>query len=159
MNPSNPINPPRGRRSDRKHTPKVNMAGLYQRAVRDAFSKLNPRIAVRNPVMFIVWVGTIITALVTIDPNMFGAVAGDLGQERLLNGLITIILFFTVLFANFAEAVAEGRGKAQADSLRARRLNSRSLFDSFASRQSSQRDCGGDGSCGRGSGIGDGFGG
>jgi potassium-transporting ATPase ATP-binding subunit len=117
----NPTNTPRGRRSDRKHTPKVNMVGLYQRAVRDAFSKLNPRVAVRNPVMFIVWVGTIITALVTIDPNMFGAVTGDLGEQRLLNGLITIILFFTVLFANFAEAVAEGRGKAQADSLRATR--------------------------------------
>jgi K+-transporting ATPase ATPase B chain len=112
---------PTKRRSDRKHTPKVNMAGLYQRAIRDAFVKLDPRIAVRNPVMFLVWIGTIITALMTINPNLFGTIQADVGQQRLLNGLITLILFLTVLFANFAEAVAEGRGKAQADSLRATR--------------------------------------
>jgi len=97
------------------------MGGLYQRAVRDAFRKLNPKIAVRNPVMFMVWVGTIVTLLVTIDPNLFGTVKGDPNQERVLNGLITLILFFTVVFANFAEAIAEGRGKAQADSLRTKR--------------------------------------
>jgi K+-transporting ATPase ATPase B chain len=97
------------------------MVGLYNRAIQDAFRKLDPRIAVRNPVMFLVWVGTIVTALVTLDPNLFGSVTADPNQQRLLNGLITLILFFTVLFANFAEAVAEGRGKAQADSLRATR--------------------------------------
>ncbi len=97
------------------------MAGLYQRAIRDAFIKLDPRTAVGNPVMFLVWVGTIVTFLVTIDPNLFGSVAADVNQQRLLNGLITLILFATVLFANFAEAVAEGRGKAQAESLRASR--------------------------------------
>jgi K+-transporting ATPase ATPase B chain len=109
------------RRSDRKHTPKAQIKGLYQRAIRDAFSKLDPRIAVRNPVMFLVWVGTIVTALVTLEPNLFGTVQADPNQQRLLNGLITVILFFTVLFANFAEAIAEGRGKAQAESLRATR--------------------------------------
>jgi len=62
-----------------------------------------------------------VTAFVTLDPNLFGTVPGDPNQQRLLNGLITVILFFTVLFANFAEAVAEGRGKAQADSLRSTR--------------------------------------
>jgi potassium-transporting ATPase ATP-binding subunit len=97
------------------------MSGLYQRAVREAFIKLDPRVQVKNPVMFIVWVGTIITALVTLDPNLFGPVAAETGSQRLLNGLITVILFFTVLFANFAEAVAEGRGKAQADALRSTR--------------------------------------
>lgn len=109
------------RRSDRKHTPKAKMAGLYKRAIQDAFRKLNPRIAVRNPVMFLVWVGTFVTACVTLDPNLFGSVQADPNQQRLLNGLITLILFLTVLFANFAEAIAEGRGKAQADSLRATR--------------------------------------
>lgn len=109
------------RRSDRKHTPKARMKGLYQRAIRDAFSKLDPRIAVRNPVMFVVWVSTLITACVTLDPNLFGTVQADPNQQRWLNGLITLILFFTVLFANFAEAIAEGRGKAQAESLRATR--------------------------------------
>jgi len=112
---------PSGTRDSRKHTPKASMAGLYQRAIRDAFRKLNPKIAVRNPVMFMVWVGTLVTLLVTIDPNLFGNVQADPNQQRLLNGLITIILFFTVVFANFAEAIAEGRGKAQADSLRTTR--------------------------------------
>ncbi len=97
------------------------MQGLYKRAIQDAVRKLDPRIAVRNPVMFLVWVGTLITACVTIDPNLFGTVQADSNPQRLLNGLITVILFFTVLFANFAEAIAEGRGKAQAESLRATR--------------------------------------
>jgi potassium-transporting ATPase ATP-binding subunit len=114
--PSKPARQPGGPRQKRKHTPKANMAGIYQRAIRDAFRKLDPRTAIKNPVMFLVWVGTLVTALVTIDPNLFGTVEGD---QRLFNGLITLILFFTVLFANFAEAIAEGRGKAQADSLRA----------------------------------------
>lgn len=118
MNNSSTKPVPSGTRESRRHTPKASMAGLYQRAVRDAFRKLNPKIAVRNPVMFMVWVGTLITLLVTIDPNLFGNVQGDPHQERILNGSITVILFFTVVFANFAEAIAEGRGKAQADSLR-----------------------------------------
>ncbi|MCY7274780.1 MAG: potassium-transporting ATPase subunit KdpB [Phormidesmis sp. CAN_BIN44] len=97
------------------------MSGLYQRAIREAFVKLDPRTEVKNPVMFVVWVGTIVTFLVTLDPNLFGTVQADPGQQRLLNGLITFILFFTLVFANFAEAVAEGRGKAQADALRSTR--------------------------------------
>lgn len=71
--------------------------------------------------MFVVWVGTIVTLLVTLNPNLFGTVQADINQQRVLNGLITFILFFTLVFANFAEAVAEGRGKAQADSLRSTR--------------------------------------
>lgn len=112
---------PQGPRESRRHTPKVNLSGLYQRAIKDAFAKLDPRIEVRNPVMFVVWLGTIVTLLVTIDPNLFGTVQADINQQRLLNGIITLILFFTLVFANFAEAVAEGRGKAQADSLRSTR--------------------------------------
>ena len=107
---------PRGPRHSRRHTPKADTRGLYKRAIRESFLKLDPRIAVKNPVMFIVWVGTIVTALLTVEPYLFGAVPGD--NLRLINALITVILFFTVLFANFAEAVAEGRGKAQADALR-----------------------------------------
>ncbi len=118
LSSSRPPRPqPGGPRSGRKHTPKVDTKGLYQRAVRESFVKLNPRVMVKNPVMFVVWVGTIITALMTIDPNLFGPVAGK--NLRFFNGLITFILFFTIVFANFAEAVAEGRGKAQADALRA----------------------------------------
>jgi potassium-transporting ATPase ATP-binding subunit len=104
-------------RSQRKHTPKAKSQGLFARAIKQSFIKLNPRIAIKNPVMFLVWIGTIVTALMTIDPNIFGNVVG--GNLRLFNGLICGILFATVLFANFAEAFAEGRGKAQADALRA----------------------------------------
>ena len=112
---------PSGTRDSRKHTPKTDMQGLYQRAIRESFVKLDPRITVRNPVMFVVWVGTIVTFLVTLNPNLFGTIQADINQQRLLNGLISFILFFTLVFANFAEAVAEGRGKAQADSLRSTR--------------------------------------
>jgi len=107
---------PQGRRDSRRHTPKVNTTGIYQRAIRDSFVKLDPRVQVGNPVMFVVWIGTIITTLLTINPDLFGSVTGK--NLRLFNGLITVILFFTLVFANFAEAVAEGRGKAQADALR-----------------------------------------
>ena len=110
-----------GTRDSRRHTPKADLRGLYQRAIRESFIKLDPRITVRNPVMFVVWVGTIVTFLVTLNPNLFGTIQADINQQRVLNGLITFILFFTLLFANFAEAVAEGRGKAQADSLRTTR--------------------------------------
>ena len=106
----------RGSRESRKHTPKVNTKGLYQRAFKEAFVKLNPRVMLKNPVMFVVWVGTIVTALLTVDPTLFGPVPGK--NQVLFNGLVTLILFFTLVFANFAEAVAEGRGKAQADALR-----------------------------------------
>ncbi len=104
-------------RSERKHTPKAKTKGLYIRAIKQSFVKLDPRIAIRNPVMFLVWIGTIVTALVTINPELFGDVANN--NPRIFNGLITLILLITLLFANFAEAFAEGRGKAQADALRA----------------------------------------
>ncbi len=106
---------PGGPRQQRRHTPKADLSQLYQRAVVEAFYKLDPRIAVKNPVMFVVWVGTLITALLTVNPNLFGQTTTSAG----LNGVVMLILLFTVLFANFAEAVAEGRGKAQADALRA----------------------------------------
>ena len=121
IDPSSSPRVPQGTRDSRKHTPKAEMKGLYQRAIRESFLKLDPRITVRNPVMFVVWVGTIVTFLVTLDPNLFGTIQANVNQQRLLNGIITFILFFTLVFANFAEAVAEGRGKAQADALRATR--------------------------------------
>ncbi len=101
--------------SSRRNKP-TNTKGIYSRAIKEAFVKLNPKQSIKNPVMFLVWIGTIVVALLTIDPNLFGPVQGE--NLRLFNGLIALILFFTVVFANFAEAVAEGRGKAQADALR-----------------------------------------
>ncbi len=110
---------PNSRSGDRRQARKKARASnkwLYLRAIRDAFVKLNPKYAIKNPVMFVVWVGTIITLLLTIDPNLFGPSLQK--NPQLFNGLLSGILFFTVWFANFAEAVAEGRGKAQADALR-----------------------------------------
>ena len=109
------IRQPGGPRQQRRHTPKANLSNLYQRALKEAFVKLHPKIMIKNPVMFIVWVGTWVTGILTLRPNMFGVT--ETSAE--FNGLITVILVFTLLFANFAEAVAEGRGKAQADALRA----------------------------------------
>ena len=87
---------PRGPRNIRKNTRKANTQGIYQRAIKEAFVKLNPRIMIKNPVMFLVWVGTIITALLTINPDLFGNATGT--NPRLINSLITIILLATLLF-------------------------------------------------------------
>ena len=84
---------------------------IVKRAIADAFRKLHPRIMARNPVMFVVEVGAVLTTWRLIQDAMTG---GNLGFEV----QITVWLWLTVLFANFAEAMAEGRGKAQADALR-----------------------------------------
>ncbi len=87
---------------------------LVSEAFGQSFAKLNPRIQFRNPVMFTVWIGTLIMAGVCVWIG-----TGESSQGSLVyNILITAILFITLLFANFAEAIAEARGKAQADSLR-----------------------------------------
>ncbi|WP_349292457.1 potassium-transporting ATPase subunit KdpB [Paenibacillus sp. ATY16] len=88
-------------------------SAIISRAVKDSFLKLNPLTMMRNPVMFVVEVGTLVVLLMTIFPGYFGT-EGRLG----FNLTVFLILLFTVLFANFAEALAEGRGKAQADSLK-----------------------------------------
>ncbi|HSY80688.1 MAG TPA: potassium-transporting ATPase subunit KdpB [Gemmatimonadaceae bacterium] len=99
---------------------------IVKRAIRDSFVKLNPAHLVRNPVMFVVMIGSVLTTLVVVRDAVTGH--GELGFSIQL----TLWLWFTVLFANFAEAMAEGRGKAQADTLRksrtqtvAKRLRSR----------------------------------
>src|ERR1022692_1296562 len=85
---------------------------IVKRAITDALVKLNPRHMMKNPVMFVVEVGAVLTTLLTVRDLAAGAgVAGFTFQ-------ISLWLWFTVLFANFAEAMAEGRGKAQADTLR-----------------------------------------
>ena len=85
---------------------------IVKRAIRDSFVKLNPAHLVRNPVMFVVMIGSVLTTLVVIRDAVSGH--GELGFSLQL----TLWLWFTVVFANFAEAMAEGRGKAQADTLR-----------------------------------------
>jgi K+-transporting ATPase ATPase B chain len=84
-------------------------------AIKDAFRKIDPRTQLRNPVMFIVEIGAAVTTIILIQ-NLIGA--GDEQDETWFVTGITVWLWFTVLFANFAEAMAEGRGKAQAATLR-----------------------------------------
>ncbi|WP_138991424.1 potassium-transporting ATPase subunit KdpB [Larkinella sp. C7] len=88
---------------------------LVGKAIRESFIKLNPAVLIKNPVMFTVEIGMLIMVLVTA----YIALSGDTSQGTLgYNLVITLILLVTVLFANFAEAIAEARGKAQAESLR-----------------------------------------
>ncbi len=86
---------------------------LYERAVIDSFIKLNPRHMVRNPVMFVVEVGSVLTTLL-----FFQSLTSHGEAPAGFIGAVTVWLWFTVLFANFSEALAEGRGKAQAEALR-----------------------------------------
>jgi len=107
---------------------------IFRKASLDALRKLNPRLMVKNPVMFVVEVGSVLTSALLID---------DVVNHRSglgFNLQITLWLWFTVLFANFAEAMAEGRGKAQADTLRkakgetiARRYNADGVLEDVSS--------------------------
>ena len=86
---------------------------ILQRAIADSFAKLHPRSMARNPVMFIVEVGSVLTTIL-----FFWKLPSARRSDSVFTGLVSAWLWFTVLFANFAEAVAEGRGKAQAETLR-----------------------------------------
>src|SRR5712691_10340999 len=88
-------------------------AALIRRAVLDSFLKLDPRVQIRNPVMFVVEVGSVLTTLLFVQ-----ALGGRSEEPAGFIGWVAAWLWFTILFANFAEAVAEGRGKAQAAALR-----------------------------------------
>lgn len=85
---------------------------IVTHAMKQSVAKLNPKVMVKNPIMFIVEIGCIITFILSFLPNISSSIPGW------FNITVSLILLFTVLFANFAEALAEGRGKAQADSLK-----------------------------------------
>lgn len=89
---------------------------MMGRAVRDSFAKLDPRVQIQNPVMFLVWHSAVMTSVLAVA-SIFGV--QDAGVPTYYVVAIAVILWLTDLFSNFAEALAEGRGKAQADSLRA----------------------------------------
>ena len=100
-----PPAPPSSKPTTRRSSSLFDRA-ILGRAVKESFVKLDPRLMARNPVMFVVEVGSVVTTILTVrDTDGFAF-------------LVTVWLWFTVLFANFAEAMAEGRGKAQADALR-----------------------------------------
>src|ERR1700687_1479021 len=108
---------PAGRGSKRVRSSLTHRAILIP-AIGESFKKLDPRLMARNPVMFVVEVGSVITTIVFVAGFFNGAPAFSGSNNELFVGQVTIWLWFTVLFANFAEAVAEGRGKAQAAALR-----------------------------------------
>jgi K+-transporting ATPase ATPase B chain len=89
-------------------------AEILRRALVDSLRKFDPRVQIKNPVMFVVCVGAFVTFALTVEPDLFGPSTAS----RAYNGVVTLILLVTVWFANAAEALAEGRGKAKAASLR-----------------------------------------
>ena len=105
----------------RKATPTTALldARIILPAIRSAFVKLDPRVQIRNPVMFVLEMVTVLTTILLVRDIVMG------GANILFEAQIVIWLWFTVLFANFAEAVAEGRGRAQADTLRRTRTQTR----------------------------------
>ena len=111
------------------HTQSIWNPQIVQRALGDSFRKLHPRTMAKNPVMFVVEVGSVLTTLRLVYDATRGS--GGLGFEL----QITLWLWATVLFASFAEAMAEGRGKAQADTLR------RAKTETVASRERPDGTC------------------
>ncbi|QVL31896.1 potassium-transporting ATPase subunit KdpB [Telmatocola sphagniphila] len=106
-------------------------AAIVRRAIVDSFLKLDPRRQIRNPVMFTVFIGSLLTTFLGIR-----ALTGTSEESSLFIFAISAWLWFTVLFANFAEAMAEGRGKAQADTLRQARRDVQAKLLPDASRSS-----------------------
>ena len=100
-----------------KRNQKLITSEIFRQAVIGSFTKLNPVYMMKNPVMFVVEIGFFITLILSFFPGLFGD--SSTGTNiRVYNIIVCAVLFVTVLFANFAESVAEGRGKAQAASLK-----------------------------------------
>ena len=114
--------------SDKNRKSKFITKEILKDSILESFKKLNPGYMIKNPVMFVVEIGFAISLALTFLPDLFG----DQGYNlRIYNFIIAIVLFVTALFANFAEAVAEGRGKAQAESLKKTRKDTMAkLLDS-----------------------------
>lgn len=99
----------------KKQNKKLITPEIFRQAAVGSFRKLDPRYMLKNPVMFVVEIGFFITLILSVFPDLFGNGGENL---RAYNCIVCAILFVTVLFANFAESVAEGRGKAQAATLK-----------------------------------------
>lgn len=113
-----------------RQTQRLFEPALVRRALPDAFRKLSPVVQWQNPVMFIVWCGSLLTTL--LAAGMFsGFISGNGGFTL----TVALWLWFTVLFANFAEALAEGRSKAQADSLKGMKKPARTASACGTARQ------------------------
>jgi potassium-transporting ATPase ATP-binding subunit len=107
-------------------------------ALRLALRKLDPRVQLRNPVMFVVEVGAVLTTIAVISQSITGDALGGGGETLLFTITVTIWLWLTVVFANLAEALAEGRGRAQADALRAMRTETVAHLQDGTTRPASE---------------------
>jgi potassium-transporting ATPase ATP-binding subunit len=143
-----PQGTPPGATSRRKRMRAIYDTQLLRHALFDSLRKFDPRTQFRNPVMFVVWVGALVTASLTIEPTLFGPSSAS----RIYDGVVTIILLLTVWFANLAESLAEGRGKAQAAflrrtkvELRARRAQADGGFEELPATALRRRDTGREG--------------
>ena len=105
--------------SEKSEKGKFVSKDILNNALKDSFKKLNPKHMCKNPIMFLVELGCILVFILSAFPNLFGGT----GNNRIYDFIIGIILFITILFANFAESIAEGRGKAQASTLKQTRQN------------------------------------
>ena len=94
---------------------------IVKRALIDSFKKLDPRVQIRNPVMFVVEIGSVITTVTWLIQVFGGKPLGGGNEPAWYTFVISVWLWLTVVFANMAEAFAEGRGRAQADTLRSMR--------------------------------------
>jgi K+-transporting ATPase ATPase B chain len=120
--PQAPFEPPVHHGTERRQSRALSIfdPAITRQAAIDSFITLNPRVQLKNPVMFTVGVGAIITTVEFVRSFIPGT---GLGGDRFFTAAVSLWLWFTVLFANFAEAMAEGRGKAQADTLRRTRTD------------------------------------
>ena len=105
----------------KKNQTKFVTGDILKSSLIGSVQKLNPGYMIKNPVMFVVETGCAVTLLLTIFPTLFGGEA----EYRIYNGIVTAVLLVTILFANFAESVAEGRGKAQAAALKKTRQDTK----------------------------------
>src|SRR5262252_7745594 len=117
---------------------------IIRAAIPESFKKLDPRVQVKNPVMFVVEVGSVITTIEFVR-LLFTAPTSEISRTTLTYETIFVLavavwLWFTVVFANFAEAMAEGRGKAQADTLRRARTTTMAKRLASADRMSAAQE-------------------
>ncbi len=114
---------------------------IVTRALIDSFKKLDPRVQIRNPVMFVVEIGAVITTATWLE-QVFGGSALGGNDPAWYTFVISVWLWLTVVFANMAEAFAEGRGRAQADTLRAMRQETMATLRDGSTKRASELDQG-----------------
>ncbi len=122
----------------RQQSSSLFSAELLRPALVESFKKLDPRVQVRNPVMFIVEVGALLTTIALVYQIVSGKTFGGGDETTLFTLTVTVWLWLTVVFANMAESLAEGRGRAQADALRAMRTETMARLQDGGSRPAAE---------------------